>query len=75
VEYPETPNHISRRLLSYRDLKARGIKFSRVHLRRLEDAGKFPRHIDIGENTVGWFEDEIDDLLEAKAAARRVSAS
>jgi prophage regulatory protein len=75
VEYPETPKHISRRLLSYRDLKARGIKFSRVHLRRLEDAGKFPRHIDIGENTVGWFEDEIDDLLEMKAAARRVSTS
>ena len=59
-----------RRLLTYQDLKARGIPWSRVHIARLEAARKFPLHVDLGENTVAWFEDEIDDLLEMKAAER-----
>ena len=59
-----------RRLLTFADLKERGIPWSRVHVGRLETAGKFPQHIDLGENSVAWFEDEIDDFLEAKAAAR-----
>jgi len=59
-----------RRLLTYQDLRERGIPWSRVHVGRLEAAGKFPQHIDLGANSIAWFEDEIDDLLEAKAAAR-----
>jgi len=59
-----------RRLLTFADLKARGIPWTRMHVGRLEAARKFPLHIDLGENTVAWFEDEIDDFLEAKAAAR-----
>jgi prophage regulatory protein len=69
-----TNRRVGRRLLSYADLKARGIKFSRVHLKRLEDAGDFPRHINLGENAIAWFEDEIDSLLEAKAAERSTPA-
>jgi prophage regulatory protein len=65
-----TSQRTGRRLLSYADLKARGCPYSRMHLRRLEAAGKFPLHIDLGENTIAWFEDEYDDHLEAKAAAR-----
>ena len=59
-----------RRLLDYQALRERGIPWSRVHIARLEAAGKFPLHIDIGENSIAWFEDEIDDFLQAKAAAR-----
>jgi prophage regulatory protein len=59
-----------RRLLDYPALRERGIPWSRVHVARLEAAGKFPQHIDLGENSIAWFEDEIDDFLEAKAAAR-----
>jgi len=59
-----------RRLLTFFDLKERGIPWSRVHISRLEATGKFPRHINVSENTVAWFEDEVDDFLEAKAAAR-----
>jgi prophage regulatory protein len=60
-----------RKLLSYKDLQARGIRLSRVHLRRLERAGLFPMHIDFGGgNFIAWFEDEIDAYLEARAAAR-----
>jgi len=65
-----TGKRTGRRLLTFADLKARGIPWSRVHVGRLEAAGKFPQHIDLGENSIAWFEDEIDDFLEEKAAAR-----
>jgi prophage regulatory protein len=59
-----------RRLLDYQALRERGIPWSRIHIGRLEAAGKFPLHIDLGENSIAWFEDEIDDHLEKKAAER-----
>jgi prophage regulatory protein len=59
-----------RRLLDYPALRERGIPWSRVHVGRLEAAGKFPQHIDLGANSIAWFEDEIDAFLEEKAAAR-----
>ena len=65
-----TGKKTGRRLLDYQALRARGIPWSRVHIARLEAARKFPLHINLGENSVAWFEDEIDDFLEAKAAAR-----
>jgi len=69
-----TSRKTSRRLLGYQALKDRGIPWSRVHLSRLEAAGKFPLHVDIGANGVGWFEDEVDDFLEMKAAERDAKA-
>ena len=65
-----TGKKTGRRLLDYQALRERGIPWSRVHIARLEAAKKFPLHIDIGENSIAWFEDEIDDFLQAKAAAR-----
>jgi prophage regulatory protein len=69
------PEITGRRLLTYADLCERGITYSRVHLRRLELAGKFPHHIDLGENKIAWFEDEIDTFLEERAAARPAFAN
>ena len=66
-----TGRRTGRRLLTFADLKARGIPWTRMHIGRLEAAGKFPQHIDLAENSIAWFEDEIDDFLEAKAAARK----
>jgi prophage regulatory protein len=37
---------------------------------RLERAGKFPKRIKLGGNSVGWFESEINDWLQTKAAER-----
>ena len=59
-----------RRLLTFADLKARGIPWTRMHVGRLEAAGKFPQHIALGENSIAWFEDEVDAFLEEKAAER-----
>jgi prophage regulatory protein len=69
-----TGKKTGRRLLDYQALRARGIPWTRVHLARLEAAGKFPMHIDVGENSSAWFEDEIDDFLETKAAERDAKA-
>jgi prophage regulatory protein len=69
-----TGRRSGRRLLTFADLKARGIPWTRMHVGRLEAAGKFPQHIDLGENSIAWFEDEIDDFLEEKAAKRDARA-
>jgi prophage regulatory protein len=65
-----------RRLLSYEDLLARGIRYTRVHLARLEAAGRFPQRVRIGGgNFVAWFEHEIDAYLDGLAAARAKRAT
>lgn len=37
---------------------------------RMEKSGKFPRRITLGENSVGWLSDEIEQWVEKKAAER-----
>lgn len=37
---------------------------SRTTLWRLEREGKFPRRIQLGENSVGWSEDEIHEWID-----------
>jgi predicted DNA-binding transcriptional regulator AlpA len=65
------PEISGRKLVSYDDLEPRGIRFSRVHLRRLEARGLFPQHVTIGAgNFIAWFEDEVDQYLDRLAAAR-----
>jgi prophage regulatory protein len=58
------------RILSYDDLKGRGINYSKVHLWRLEKARKFPQRIPLSENRHGWLESEIDAWLADRIAAR-----
>jgi prophage regulatory protein len=63
------------RLLSYEDLKAKGIGYSRVHLWRLVRAGKFPAPVKLADgyrNT--WVEEEVDALVAARMAARATAA-
>jgi predicted DNA-binding transcriptional regulator AlpA len=51
----------SERILSYGDLKSRGIKFSRQWIMHLMRAGKFPRTVTLGQgHSVGFVESEID---------------
>ena len=70
-----TGKKTGRRLLDYQALRERGIPWTRIHIARLEAAGKFPLHINVGGNSIAWFEDEIDDFLEMKAAERDVKAA
>jgi prophage regulatory protein len=70
-----TPASTGRRFLSYQDLGARGIRFSRVHLRRLEKAGAFPMHLQLGagdatQTMKAWVADEVE-AWEAERIAER----
>jgi prophage regulatory protein len=59
------------RLLRFPQLKdEKGIPWSRMHIDRLEKAGKFPRRIHLGPQTVAWVETEIDELCAQKIASR-----
>jgi prophage regulatory protein len=59
------------KILSYADLRSeRGIQFSKVHLWRLERAGKFPKRVPLGAARHGWLETEIDEWILARLAER-----
>jgi prophage regulatory protein len=58
------------KLISFAQLTALGITFSRRHLKRLEDERKFPRRVALGENKIGWVVTEIDEWLAPRLAAR-----
>jgi prophage regulatory protein len=47
------------KMLSLRDLRDRGIPFTRQHIHRLIKQGKFPAPAKLGENTNAWIEPEI----------------
>ena len=59
------------RLFSFAELKpVLGINFSRVHLGRLERAGKFPHRIKVSDRRVGWLESELERWRKVRAAQR-----
>jgi prophage regulatory protein len=61
---------MSKILIPYRDLKAKGIPYSKPHLWRLEKAGKFPKRVPIGASRYGYVESEIDGHVAGLVAAR-----
>jgi len=59
------------RVLRFHELKSKkGIPWTRQHVDRLIKLGRFPGKRHLGDNTVVWIENEIDDFLEAKLAER-----
>ena len=59
------------KILSYADLRSRARDpFSKVHLWRLERAGKFPKRVPLGAARHGWLETEIDEWILARLAER-----
>jgi prophage regulatory protein len=59
-----------RRLLQFKQLIELGISFSREHIRRLEEAGKFPKRIRLSPQKIAWFEDEILTWVSERDAER-----
>ena len=45
---------------------------SRTNFWRMEKAGKAPKRVRLGKNTVAWLESEIHAWLKERAAAREV---
>jgi prophage regulatory protein len=58
------------RVLSYGDLKTKGIRWSRQWIAQLIAAGKFPRPIQLGEASVGFIEGEVDDWIASRIRER-----
>jgi predicted DNA-binding transcriptional regulator AlpA len=61
------------KLVAFEELAAYGIRFSRVHVARLEQQGSFPRRVVLGGphgNFVAWVESEIRDYVESLVQAR-----
>jgi prophage regulatory protein len=61
------------KMLPLRDLRDRGIPFTRQHIHRLVRLGKFPKPIKLGTGTNGrnvWSSDEVDTFLKNCIAKR-----
>jgi prophage regulatory protein len=62
---------LGHKLIQFAELKSiKGIPFTRRHLARLEDDGKFPVRVPIGQHRVGWVESEIDTHISELMLAR-----
>ena len=61
---------MSRRLLGYDDLRAKGIKYSKSQINRLIKDRKFPRPVAGAGKANAWVEDEIDQYVDSLVAAR-----
>jgi prophage regulatory protein len=72
---PKATESRKERILSYEDLKDRGIKFSRTWIVQLIKDGKFPRTVMLGQgHSVGFIESEIDAWIENLIAERNAKA-
>ena len=59
------------RVVPYSSLKTEyGVPYTRVHLLRLEKAGKFPKRFRVGGRKVARFARELRAWLEERSASR-----
>lgn len=57
------------RIVDWKVLKTQ-IPYSRQHIKRLEDDGKFPQRVSLGDHRVGWVESEIEDWIQSRLRQR-----
>jgi prophage regulatory protein len=57
------------RILSKRQVKEL-VLYSPQHIARLEQAGQFPKRVQLGPCRVGWVEDEVLDWLQQRLDRR-----
>ncbi len=60
-------------ILSFEELRPKGVPFSKPHLNRLIRSGTFPPPVKLGARKNGWLADEIDEWLASRIAARQQS--
>lgn len=65
MAYPDTKSRIMRSQEVYGT-----IPYSQNHIRRLEEAGLFPKRLQIGANRVAWNRAEVEAWIEARMGAR-----
>ncbi len=50
------------------------VPYSDMHIWRLEQAGRFPNRIRLGDNRVGWSLRELQEWIEARKMERDTAA-
>jgi prophage regulatory protein len=59
-----------RKLVCKKELRTLlGIPYSFTHIKRLEDAGKFPKRLQLGACRVAWYLDEVVSWIESRPRA------
>jgi len=58
------------RILTFPQLKAKGIPYCREQVRRKAKAGEFPAPISLSDRRIAWIECEIDAWIEQCVALR-----
>jgi len=67
----ETGEQPPLRILRFPELKVRkGIDYTRQYVDRLERKGRFPTRIQLGPNSVGWLEEEVDAWIRSMPRGR-----
>jgi prophage regulatory protein len=61
---------MTKRLITHQDLAAKGIRYSKPQLWRLEKQNKFPKRVPIGAARYAYVESEIDEYVDRMIAAR-----
>jgi len=56
--------------IAYDQLRALGIRYSRVHLRRLMAAGQFPAAVRLSPNRIGWRQRDIVEWDASRPTVR-----
>lgn len=62
-------------LISFDDLRAKGITLSRVQIWRKEKEGTFPTRVKMSAARIAWVESEIDTWIRDRIAARNIPAA
>jgi prophage regulatory protein len=63
------------RLLTFNQLKAKGVPYCREQVRRKAKAGEFPRPVDLSNRRITWIETEVDAWIEQRVALRDRAAA
>lgn len=54
------------KLLDYAALRDRGIRYSKPHLSRLWNTGRFPRPVKLSPSRNAWLESDVDAWIESR---------
>ena len=56
-------------ILDWKHLK-KILPYSRQHIKRLEEAGRFPKRVQLSSDRVGWIAEEIEGWIQARIQKR-----
>ena|ERR1700747_197210 len=62
---------MTQKLVSKKELKSvYGVPYCFAHIKRLEDAGEFPKRVKLGACRVAWVAEEVESWIDERVALR-----